>query len=790
MRRPARVLVVACGALVREVRAVLAQLPDIDVDVEYLPANLHNRPERITGAVCARARRRGRPGYDPMAVAYGDCGTGGHLDAALAERGVSRTGAGRTATRSWPGAPVFAELQEAELGTFYLTDYLARHFDALVIGGLGLDRHPELRDAYFGNYRRVVHLAQTDSPSCRRRSRAAAARLGLAYERRLVGLAPFASALAAGLRAASRHDPHRAVLRHPRGGDRLRPPLRHDRRAHQPDRPQAAGRGDEGRRLQPRRGRRRGPGGGRRAHARRQRRHPPGRRAGAPRPGRASSSRSWSTSRCRSTRRSSRRSRPGLAVYQGKPLVNSVTGEDEVMERVLPLVAKYGAAVVAISNDETGISEDPDVRFEVAKRIVNRAADHGIPTSDIVVDPLVMPIGAMGTAGQQVFRLVRRLRDELGVNTTCGASNVSFGLPSRHHITGTFLAMAIGAGMTSAIMNPLHPEVKQMIMAADVLAGHDEHCAAWIRANRDPGAERRRGVGGRPPARRPGGPAGGARPHDHALSRPSPDDVSFELIPLKNLEAQLADAADRREGVRDLLADEGRGRHHGGGARLQDLGLVGHPAHRRSHGARPCPPRRARRAVPGGGADGVVRGGGRCREPGWLLRRRPDAAARPPRAPPRPGGRRRAGLPRRAQLHRPLQPWPPALHEKQAVLADAGLAGWASTQLCFDPTVIRSWLQRRASRGLALPVRLGLSAPVERTKLLALGMRVGVGQSLRYLKKNGRGLKGLLRGDGYDPDVLLDALQPDLEALGVTGVHLFTFNQLGAAVDWQRSLAA
>ena len=179
----------------------------------------------------------------------------------------------------------------------------------------------------------------------------------------------------------------------------------------------------------------------------------------------------------------------GLAVYQGKPLVNSVTGEDEVMERVLPLVAKHGAAVVAISNDETGISEDPDVRVSVAQRIVHRAADHGIPTSDIVVDPLVMPIGAMGTAGQQVFRLVRRLREELGVNTTCGASNVSFGLPSRHHITGTFLAMAIGAGMTSAIMNPLHPEVKQMIMAADVLAGHDEHCAAWIRAHRDPGGE-------------------------------------------------------------------------------------------------------------------------------------------------------------------------------------------------------------------------------------------------------------------------------------------------------------
>ena len=144
----------------------------------------------------------------------------------------------------------------------------------------------------------------------------------------------------------------------------------------------------------------------------------------------------------------------GLAVYKGKPLVNSVTGEDEVLERVLPLVARTGAAVVAISNDDTGISEDPDVRFAVAKKIVERAADFGIPAHDIVVDPLVMPIGAMATAGKQVFTLVRRLRDELGVNTTCGASNVSFGLPNRHGINNAFLPMAMGAGMTSAIMNP------------------------------------------------------------------------------------------------------------------------------------------------------------------------------------------------------------------------------------------------------------------------------------------------------------------------------------------------
>ncbi len=174
----------------------------------------------------------------------------------------------------------------------------------------------------------------------------------------------------------------------------------------------------------------------------------------------------------------------GLGVYQGKALVNSVTGEDEQMERVLPLVARFGAAVVAITNDETGISEDPDVRFEVAKKIVNRAADHGIGREDIVVDPLVMPIGAMGTAGRQVFHLLRRLREELRVNTTCGASNVSFGLPNRHGINTAFLTMAIASGLTSAITNPLDSQIRSVVMAADVLAGNDENCARWIAANR------------------------------------------------------------------------------------------------------------------------------------------------------------------------------------------------------------------------------------------------------------------------------------------------------------------
>jgi len=174
----------------------------------------------------------------------------------------------------------------------------------------------------------------------------------------------------------------------------------------------------------------------------------------------------------------------GLAVYQGKPLINSVTGETDVLNRILPLVARSGAAVVAISNDETGISEDPDVRFEVAKKIVLAANDFGIPTADVVVDPLVMPIGAMSSAGRQVQALVRRLSDELKVNTTCGASNVSFGLPNRHIVTGTFLAIAMGAGLTSAIMNPLHPEARSAVMAADVLLGNDANCASWIKQYR------------------------------------------------------------------------------------------------------------------------------------------------------------------------------------------------------------------------------------------------------------------------------------------------------------------
>jgi 5-methyltetrahydrofolate--homocysteine methyltransferase len=202
----------------------------------------------------------------------------------------------------------------------------------------------------------------------------------------------------------------------------------------------------------------------------------------------------------------------GLAVYKGKALVNSVTGEDERLESVLPLVKKYGAAVIAISNDETGISEDPDVRYAVAKKIVERAADHGIPACDVVVDPLVMPIGAINQAGVQVMRLVHRLRTELKVNTSCGASNISFGLPNRDGINSAFLTMAMAAGMTSAITNPMHVEVVRACMGADVMLGHDPDCARWIKRFRDTpsstgaGMAAAAGAGGEAPrGRREGG---------------------------------------------------------------------------------------------------------------------------------------------------------------------------------------------------------------------------------------------------------------------------------------------
>jgi 5-methyltetrahydrofolate--homocysteine methyltransferase len=182
----------------------------------------------------------------------------------------------------------------------------------------------------------------------------------------------------------------------------------------------------------------------------------------------------------------------GLGVYEGKPLVNSVTGEEERLEAILPLIAKHGAAVIGISNDETGISQDPVERFKVAKKIVERAEDHGIPREDVLIDPLVMPAGAIQGSGRMVFEIVRMVREELGVNTVCGASNVSFGLPGRPALNAHFVSMAIASGMTSAITNPIEEEIKEAILAADVLMGHDENCMAWLSAHREEGDGRRR----------------------------------------------------------------------------------------------------------------------------------------------------------------------------------------------------------------------------------------------------------------------------------------------------------
>jgi 5-methyltetrahydrofolate--homocysteine methyltransferase len=182
----------------------------------------------------------------------------------------------------------------------------------------------------------------------------------------------------------------------------------------------------------------------------------------------------------------------GLEAYQGKALLNSVTGEEERLETVLPLVKQFGCAVIGISNDDSGISEDINVRFEVAKKIVERAMDYGIPKEDVLIDPLVMPIGAINDAGKQVLELIKKLQNELQVNTTCGASNLSFGLPNRHGLNTAFIAMAIANGMPCAITNPLEKVIMQSVRGANVVMGHDPECSDWIMNYREPREKRSR----------------------------------------------------------------------------------------------------------------------------------------------------------------------------------------------------------------------------------------------------------------------------------------------------------
>lgn len=174
----------------------------------------------------------------------------------------------------------------------------------------------------------------------------------------------------------------------------------------------------------------------------------------------------------------------GLKAAKGRPIVNSVTGEEDRLESILPVVAEYNVPVIAISNDESGISYDPMVRFAVAKRIVERAATYGIKPEDIIIDPLAMPVGAVNSAGRDLFTIVRMIREELGCNTVCGASNISFGMPNRALLNATFLAMAMTAGMTCAITNPIEKEIRSTIYAADVLMGNDESAMRYLTAMR------------------------------------------------------------------------------------------------------------------------------------------------------------------------------------------------------------------------------------------------------------------------------------------------------------------
>ena len=180
----------------------------------------------------------------------------------------------------------------------------------------------------------------------------------------------------------------------------------------------------------------------------------------------------------------------GLSVYEGRALVNSVTAEDERLEEILPLVARHGAAVIGLANDETGIPETPEKRLECARKIVSVANDHGIATEDVIIDPLAMTVGAATDAVTTTLATISLIRDELGVNMCLGASNVSFGLPQRHVLNAAFLPMAAAAGLTSAIMSTAEVCV-QSVRATDMLLGHDPWGASWIAAHRRRQAARR-----------------------------------------------------------------------------------------------------------------------------------------------------------------------------------------------------------------------------------------------------------------------------------------------------------
>ena len=169
-----------------------------------------------------------------------------------------------------------------------------------------------------------------------------------------------------------------------------------------------------------------------------------------------------------------------LPVYEGKALVNSVTAEDERLDRILPLVQKYGAAVIGMANNETGITMVPEERLQIARKIVERAVYYGIPAEDVIIDPIAMTVAADPQAGVITLRTMRLIRDALGNNMTCGASNVSFGLPDRPIVNAAFLPLAMDAGLTCGVTNALEPAVRKAVMAGDLLLGHDEYAMRWI----------------------------------------------------------------------------------------------------------------------------------------------------------------------------------------------------------------------------------------------------------------------------------------------------------------------
>src|SRR5437660_4824335 len=179
----------------------------------------------------------------------------------------------------------------------------------------------------------------------------------------------------------------------------------------------------------------------------------------------------------------------GLSAYQGKALVNSVTAEEERMDRILPLVKKHGAAVIGMANDETGISMVPEERVAIAISIIERAADYGIPKEDVIIAPIAMTVAADPTCGLITLETMRLIREQLGNNMICGASNVSFGLPDRATVNAAFLPLAMHAGLTCAITNPLVPEVRRAVLAGDLLLGHDEYAMRWIARYRAEQAE-------------------------------------------------------------------------------------------------------------------------------------------------------------------------------------------------------------------------------------------------------------------------------------------------------------